>query len=136
MIAQPLQECLDVLSVACQKPLWTLVCCGDGVLWRPEMDGSPCAYWLLREDRLFQCKLAVSQSPYQHLLGSVPLPWQLKLWSMLNNMPLCSLMGTSIRLCMAMYTCLIFIGHVVDGNEVDRVVFVDFDWAGLQGITR
>ena len=28
------------------------------------------------------------------------------------------------------------IGHVVDGNEVDRVVFVDFDWAGLQGITR
>ena len=28
------------------------------------------------------------------------------------------------------------IGHVVVGNEVDRVVFVDFDWAGLQGITR
>ena len=28
------------------------------------------------------------------------------------------------------------IGHVVDGNEVDRVVFVDFDWAGLHGITR
>ncbi|KAL3161929.1 hypothetical protein ABBQ38_009010 [Trebouxia sp. C0009 RCD-2024] len=28
------------------------------------------------------------------------------------------------------------IGHVVDGSEVDRVVFVDFDWAGLQGITR
>lgn len=28
------------------------------------------------------------------------------------------------------------IGHVVDGKEVDRVVFVDFDWAGLQGITR
>lgn len=28
------------------------------------------------------------------------------------------------------------IGHVVDGNEVDQVVFVDFDWAGLQGTTR
>ncbi|KAL0056301.1 hypothetical protein WJX82_009745 [Trebouxia sp. C0006] len=28
------------------------------------------------------------------------------------------------------------IGHVGDGNEVDQVVFVDFDWAGLQGITR
>ena len=28
------------------------------------------------------------------------------------------------------------IGHVVDGKEVDQVVFVDFDWAGLQGITR
>ena len=28
------------------------------------------------------------------------------------------------------------IGHIGDGDEVDRVVFVDFDWAGLQGITR
>ena len=28
------------------------------------------------------------------------------------------------------------IGHVVDGKEVDKVVFVDFDWAGLQSITR
>lgn len=28
------------------------------------------------------------------------------------------------------------IGHVGDSNEVDRVVFVEFDWAGLEGITR
>ena len=28
------------------------------------------------------------------------------------------------------------IGHIGAGYEVDRVVFVDFDWAGLQGVTR
>ena len=28
------------------------------------------------------------------------------------------------------------IGHVGEGREVDRVVFVDFDWAGLETVTR
>lgn len=28
------------------------------------------------------------------------------------------------------------IGHVGEGHEVDRVIFVDFGWAGLESITR
>lgn len=28
------------------------------------------------------------------------------------------------------------IGHVGGGHQVNRVVFVDFDWAGLEGISR
>ena len=84
--------------------------------WRPEMDGSPGAYWLLGDDRLFRYKLATSQTPWQHLLGSVPLPWQLKLWSMLKL-----LNGYSCVVSCCLYCCL----YLAPRNFVSRNASVE-----------
>ena len=118
--AQPLQECVIVLSVACQKPLWTVVRCGDGVPGAQR--------WMVPLVHTGSWETALAWQHASALAAQALEHAQQHATVQLDGHKHPTVHG-DVRLPN-------IIGHVVNGNEVDRVVFVDFDWAGLQGITR